>query len=64
MTRISAGELDDDGVRTALKRIRDGIADALGTGDGPKDPIKWQYEQRKGAAKSYAVEILIERASQ
>jgi hypothetical protein len=62
LTRISAGVLDTDGLCTALKRVRDGVADALGTGDGPKDPIKWDYAQRKGPAKMYAVEILIERS--
>lgn len=63
MTRISAGDLDDDGIRNALKYIRDGVAKALGTGDSRRDPVVWEYEQRKGPAKHYAVEILIERST-
>lgn len=61
MTRISAGELDDDGLCGSLKRIRDGIADALGIKDGPRDPAKWHYQQRKGPQGYHAVEILIEK---
>jgi hypothetical protein len=48
--------LDGDNLQSAFKATRDGVADWLGVDDG--DPrLDWQYRQRKGAAKVYAVEI-------
>ena len=44
MTRIGQKKLDDDNVRGALKAIRDGIADALGTDDG-SECLSWAYAQ-------------------
>lgn len=59
LTRISPRELDSDNAVGALKHVRDGVADAYDVDDrGPH--IRWVYEQRKGAAKEYAVEIRIE----
>lgn len=57
ITRVapSAG-LDDDNLAGACKAWRDGVADALGTGDGPKSPVKWRYLQRRGP---WAVEVSI-----
>lgn len=58
MTRVSAGELDDDGLRAALKSVRDGIADAYGIADN--DPaIVWEYAQARGARCQYEVRIQI-----
>lgn len=49
--------LDDDNLRSALKAIRDGIADALGVDD--RDPrVTWEYDQRRGP---YSVEVEIRR---
>lgn len=62
LTRVSGGKLDaHDGLRSALKRVVDGVADALGVDDGGPF-VRWQYDQRKGPPKTYAVEIRIERA--
>jgi hypothetical protein len=56
LTRIAPRALDDDNLRGALKACRDGIADWLGVDD--RDPrVSWEYEQRKGAAKTYGVEV-------
>ena len=58
MTRItpSSRMLDDDNLRSALKAARDGIADAFGIDDG--DPrVTWEYAQRKGKPREYAVEV-------
>lgn len=50
--------LDDDNLAGALKHVRDGIADALGTHDGPNGRLKFVVDQRKGSPQ--AVEITIE----
>lgn len=58
LRRVSAGELDDDNVRSALKGVRDGIADRLGVKDN--DPrVEWVYEQEKGPRGSYSVNVRI-----
>jgi hypothetical protein len=45
MTRHSAGTLDDDGLRAALKSVRDGIADWLGVDDKHTDRVSYGYAQ-------------------
>lgn len=58
MTRYSAGTLDDDGLRSALKSVRDGIADRLGIADN--DPrIKFEYAQAKCARGEFGVHVLL-----
>ena len=59
LTRLSAGTLDDDNLRGALKAVRDGCADRLGIDD--RDPrVEWQYgqERAKGLMGAVRVEIL------
>jgi hypothetical protein len=58
MTRISAGTLDDDGLRSALKSVRDGIADGLKIDDGSK-LIRFAYAQERGQPKQPAVRVEI-----
>ena len=59
LTRYSAGTLDDDNLRGALKAVRDGIADALGVPDN--DPrIYFAYGQASSPRGSYAVHVRIE----
>lgn len=58
LTRVGAGEMDDDGLRAALKSVRDGIASALRIDDGSK-LIRWEYDQRKCQRGEYAVEVEI-----
>jgi len=72
LTRITPdrrGTLDDDGVCSALKATRDGVADALGVTD--RDPrVSWRYGQRTaqrrangavevGLALGYGVEVRV-----
>ncbi len=59
MTRCApSGGLDDDNLRSALKAVRDGVADALGVDD--RNPaVSWKYEQRR--SKTWGVEIRIEQ---
>lgn len=56
LTRIAPRKFDTDGLAAAFKSVRDGIADRLGIDDG-SDKIIWQYAQRRGKPKEYAVEI-------
>lgn len=59
MTRQSAGTLDDDGLRAALKSVRDGIADAYGLADN--DPrFDWRYDQEKAKRGASGVRVRIE----
>lgn len=60
LIRISAGVLDDDGLRGALKAVRDEVAAWLGVDDGPRAPVRFAYAQQKGPAKVYAIRIEIE----
>lgn len=61
ITRISTGRLDPhDGLPPALKRVVDGVADALGVNDGGPF-VQWHYDQRRGARGQHLVEIRIER---
>lgn len=58
LTRLSAGELDDDNLRGALKGVRDGCADALGVADN--DPrVRWEYAQAKCKRGEYGVLVTI-----
>lgn len=48
---------EGDGLPTALKAIRDGIADGYGVSDGPNSPIKWEYRQERTKRGCYGVRI-------
>lgn len=61
LTRLSAGTLDDDNLRGAMKACRDGVADALGVQDNDKR-VKWEYAQEKCKRGAYGVRIQIEQA--
>lgn len=47
LVRVSPSKLDDDNLRSALKGVRDGIADALHVDDG-SDHVAWDYGQERG----------------
>lgn len=53
LTRLGPRTLDSDNLASALKAVRDGIADWLGVDDGHAG-LDWQYRQRKGP---YGVEV-------
>lgn len=58
MVRLSAGELDDDNLRCALKAVRDGIADRLGVDD--RDPrVRWEYGQARCKRGEFGVWVEI-----
>jgi hypothetical protein len=54
-TRLAPGLLDDDNLQGACKSVRDGVADAFATKDGPDCGITFMYAQERGPAKQYAV---------
>ena len=57
LTRVSPGTLDDDNLRSSMKAVRDGIADAFGWDD--RDPrLVWEYDQRH-EGREYWVEVEI-----
>ena len=59
MTRLSAGTPDDDNLRSALKSVRDGIADRLGIDD--RDPrVSWAYAQEKCSRGKFGVRVEFE----
>lgn len=61
LTRLSAGRLDrHDGLPSALKRVVDGIALALGIDDGGLF-VSWRYEQQKVKPGLHGVHVRIER---
>ena len=59
LTRIGPRMLDDDNLASGFKACRDGVADWLGIDDGDKR-LTWRYAQRKGPARHYSAEVLIE----
>jgi predicted Fe-S protein YdhL (DUF1289 family) len=59
IARIGVRDLDDDNLAHACKAIRDEIAAWLGCDDGPRAPVTWRYEQRRGAAREYGCTITI-----
>lgn len=56
LTRVGPRELDSDGVQSALKAVRDGVAARLRIDDG-SPLIRWEYAQAKGEAE---VRVVIE----
>jgi len=55
LTRIAPRELDDDNAATALKSVRDGVAEALGV-DDRDERVVWLVDQRQGKP---AVELTV-----
>ena len=58
LTRIAPRALDGDNLQRALKAVRDQVAELIGVDD--RDPlVEWEYAQRKGDPKQYAVLVEI-----
>jgi hypothetical protein len=60
LTRISAGELDDDNLAGSLKSVRDGVTDALGLKSDRDPRVHWRYAQQKCKRGSFGVRVHIE----
>jgi len=55
---IGPRQLDDDGVASAVKSLRDGVADALGVDD--RDPrVVWVPDQERGEVREYGAGVEI-----
>lgn len=50
--------LDDDNLRSSLKAVRDGVADALEIDDRDQR-VQWTYGQERGKPREYAVRITV-----
>lgn len=61
LTRVAPRELDDDNVRSALKGVRDQVAEWLGLASDRDPRVAWVYLQRRGHVGEYAVEISFAR---
>ncbi len=59
LTRIAPRPLDTDGNASAMKAVRDGVADAFGLKSDNDERITWAYAQRRGGIREYGVEIEI-----
>lgn len=60
LTRVSPRELDDDNLISALKAVRDGIADALkaiGVKNDRTKGLTWEYAQERGKPHEQAVRV-------
>ena len=57
LTRHSAGHLDSDNLQSALKRVRDSVAEWCGCDDSDAAPLRWKYRQEKCLPGRYFVEI-------
>lgn len=59
LTRLGPGRMDDDGIASACKYVRDTIAMFLGVDDG--SPLyRWVYAQEKSAAYGVRIELSVE----
>jgi len=63
LCRVAPRLLDSDNLASALKGVRDGIADALGVSDAPSGGVEWVYSQRRGAPHQHAVEVVVRRGA-
>ncbi len=59
LTRIAPRKMDTDNLAGSFKHVQDAVAKWLGIDDGD-ERVSWRYEQRRGKAKEYGVEVKIE----
>jgi hypothetical protein len=53
---IGPRQLDDDGVASAVKSLRDGVADALGV-DDRDSRVVWVADQERGGVREYSARV-------
>lgn len=61
-TRYGTREMDDDGLRAALKGVRDGISSRLGLDDGSR-LVRFEYAQATCKAGEERVGVVVEVAT-
>jgi hypothetical protein len=63
LTRVAPRALDSGNLAVSFKAVEDGVADWLdqapGKGQDRQQGLTWHYRQRRGAVRTYAVEIVI-----
>lgn len=74
LTRVAPRALDSGNLESSFKAVQDGVADwidskpfirkGVGGGQDRQAGLVWQYRQRRGAPRVYAVEILIETGAE
>lgn len=57
ITRLGGGLMDDDNLGVVAKWVRDTVALFLGTGDGPRGPVRWEYAQAPGGPWGVRIEL-------
>jgi hypothetical protein len=57
LVRMSAGTMDDDGLRSSLKYVRDAIALWLGVDDGDTSRVQYHYGQAKCKKRQFGVRV-------
>jgi len=57
LVRVAPRALDSDNLAGSLKAVRDAVAQAYGCDDSPQSGLTWEYDQRRGDPKEYAVEV-------
>lgn len=66
LTRVAPRELDSDNLVACFKAVQDGATDWLCgkpfAGEDRQAGLTWQYAQRRGKPKEYAVAIAVERS--
>lgn len=57
LVRLGGPGMDSDGLAAACKYVRDTVALFLGVDDGPRGPVRWEYDQEAGGAFGVRLEI-------
>jgi hypothetical protein len=64
--RCAARKMDGDNMQASLKKIRDRVAEYLGTHDGPDGPVQWhylQYRVQNRTRHDLAIELFTENGN-
>jgi hypothetical protein len=57
LTRIAPRKLDQGNYQGSLKHVQDGVADWLEIDDRRDDLVKYEYDQKRGQPREYAVMV-------
>ncbi len=58
LVRVGGKRMDDDNLASAMKHVRDGIADSVQVDDG-SDRIKWKYDQLPDGSHKSSVFVYV-----
>lgn len=57
LTRVAPRKLDQGNYQGSLKHVQDGVADWLGIDDRRDDLVRYEYDQKRGQPREYAVMV-------